>query len=323
MKKGSILFLSALVLFGLCAFTSTTVQAAPSPITVDCSTSGALQAALDGHGGGYTFVISGTCNENVNIRQPGTVLDGLGTGAIHGPDTTTMPAIQSYSIGVVIKNLTITGGFQGVLSVAGGNTTILNNTFSGSGAYGIHVTEGGTARILGNTITNQPRYGIFVADNGEAKIGFSHGWDVAPTANTITGNGTDVSQPGGGIGVTRSSSARIVGNTISNNGSNGITVSKVSHADISYNTIEKNAGNGITVYGDSGVNLGTYTVPASTDMYSLPNITRASTKSVNYKNAQFGVACSAGGYVDGRRGTLTGVSGAVSVATGCLNLTHP
>jgi parallel beta-helix repeat protein len=100
--------------------------------------------------------------------------------------------------------------------------------------------------------------------------------------------------------VSRSSSARIITNTISNNiGGHGVIVFRVSHADISNNTIDGNGIDGIRVQDNSGVNLGRDT---GTNPDELPNNTTAN-------NTGFGIRCFRGGYADGRLGTLNGASG--------------
>ena len=95
----------------------------------------------------------------------------------------------------------------------------------------------------------------------------------------------------------RSSSALIVGNTISENTYDGIRVAKVSQADISNNTIDGNGRYGILVTQNSGVNLGRDT---GTTILDLPNTTTVG-------NGDKGLSCSIGGYADGRLGTLKGV----------------
>jgi len=45
--------------------------------------------------------------------------------------------------------------------------------------------------------------------------------------------------------VLRSSSGRIIGNTIRGNGGDGVLVNRVSHSDIASNVIEENGGDGI------------------------------------------------------------------------------
>lgn len=104
-----------------------------------------------------------------------------------------------------------------------------------------------------------------------------------------------------GIHVTRSSSARIIGKTISNaTGGSGIIVSRASHAEISSNTINGNNEHGIFVTQNSGVNLGRDT---GTGIFDAPN-------STTVNNTQNGIRCLLNSYADGRLGSLNGTAGA-------------
>jgi parallel beta-helix repeat protein len=113
--------------------------------------------------------------------------------------------------------------------------------------------------------------------------------------------------------VTRLSSARIVGNTVSGNVGNGITVERVSQADISANTINGNDRNGIFVTQNSGVNLGNDT---GDTIFDKPNYTTA-------ENGLFGLKGTMGGYADGWLGTLDGLRGRVFFDLRSVNSTTP
>jgi hypothetical protein len=110
----------------------------------------------------------------------------------------------------------------------------------------------------------------------------------------------------------RASSARIAGNTITDNtAGNGIAVDKVSQADIAGNLINKNAMNGISVSGNSGVTLG---MDKAGTPFDLPNYTDAGSK-----NSGAGIACTTGGYVTGYKGFVAGVKGALIMDASCVN----
>lgn len=64
---------------------------------------------------------------------------------------------------------------------------------------------------------------------------------------------------------------------------------------------------------NSGVNLGSDT---GTTIFDLPNDTTV-------KNADRGIRCEIGGYVDGRRGTLNGINGVGGHDGSCINSTIP
>ena len=83
-RVGVLLAIFVLVSWGL-----PPVGIAQTPVT--CGGPGTpLQSAIDAAGVGDTLSVSGTCTENVVIREEkaGLTLDGQGTATINGPDTT-------------------------------------------------------------------------------------------------------------------------------------------------------------------------------------------------------------------------------------------
>ena len=96
----------------------------------------------------------------------------------------------------------------------------------------------------------------------------------------------------------RSSTARIIGNTLSENRGNGLTVQQVSHADVAGNAFNGNGQHGIRVVGNSGVNF----ADSAMRLFEQPNTTTA-------PNELFGIRCEMRAYVDGPLGSLTGKSG--------------
>lgn len=270
---------------------------------VSCGSPGALQAAIDTAGPGTTLLVSGTCNENVVIREDKSeiTLDGQGTATINGPDPT-KATVQVRGRGITIKRFTITGGQQGIVVQRGGSALIDGNTIQGTGVRGVQVNQTSSARIVNNIIQNNPE-GISVIENSSARIGILAGTDTVASSNIIQNN------VGRGITVSRYSNARIVGNTISGNTGDGIRVQQVSHAEISDNDIRSNGGAGIAVGQNSGVNLGNDT---GTGIFDLPNDSTAN-------NSGFGVRCFINSYVDGRLGTLNGNSGPTSFSGDCIN----
>lgn len=257
---------------------------------------------------GDTLLVSGTCNENVEI--PAEVhritLDGQGSATINGPDATS-PTVEVKGNDIVIKSFTITGGLFGLRVIAGGTAIIDGNIIQNTGRDGISVSQNSSAQISNNTIQNNPEDGIAVSESSSGRIGFREVRDLRIAGPNIIQNNGDR-----GIAVTRSSSARIFGNTIKNNVGNGVDVVRASHADISSNTINNNGGDGIFVSQNSGVNLGRDTTqdPLSDD----PNIT-----TVN--NVGRGIRCRINSYADGRLGTLNGNDGQTSFDANCINAT--
>ena len=309
---------------------------------------------------GDTIFVSGTCNENIYIGRgkDNITLDGGGSATINAADANKHVA-SVYGRGISIKGFTIAGGNAGIDVLAGGTATINNNiigsnifgiivgpnsfavitnniiennshagilitndsfarigmeggvaqpnTIQNNGTHGITVASSSSATIVWNTILNNTGMGIWIGDNSTAFMGITSPNDTVAQPNSIQSNGD------GGVMVSQSSSTRIVGNTISNNTGDGVGVFKGSQADISNNNISGNSGNGIQVSQSSGVNLGNDT---GTTIFDSPNTTTV-------RNGQKGIICSIGGYGDGRLGTLTGVLGRVSFATGCINSLIP
>jgi parallel beta-helix repeat protein len=283
---------------------------------VNCDTDGpgALQAAINAAGTGDTIPVSGTCNENVSIREGKNriTLDGGGVATIDGPDATA-PTVQVRGNGITIKNFaSITGGEDGISIHRGGTVRIAGNTIQFTERSGINLAQEGSAQITNNIIQNNPLDGIHVGFSSSARIGFLafEGLETVPIGvgpNTIQSNGRD------GIRVTNHGAAQIIDNTISNNTNDGVRVQRMSWALISSNTIDSNGANGVFVLQNSGVNLGADT---GTELDELPN-------STTVNNTLRGLRCRINSYADGRRGTLNGAAGATSFGSGCVNSTIP
>ena len=109
-------------------------------------------------------------------------------------------------------------------------------------------------------------------------------------------------------------SARINGNTITDNKRAGVTVQLASSAEIGNNTISGNGGDGILVIGNSIAVLGSDT---GSGLFQLPNTTGA-------PNGGFGIRCSINSSADGRLGTLNGSKGAKDFTeSGCVDSLIP
>jgi len=189
------------------------------------------------------------------------------------------------------------------VSSSGNEKSFRPNTIVHNGKRGIQVEHTSEALIAGNTISYNRFRGIFLIHNSLAHIGLPAG-KANPGANSIEGNG------GGGIGIARSSTATIVGNTIRNNrGLDGIWVSGASTAEIANNTIDNNARDAIYVLRNSSVTLGNDKV---TDFSHEANTTTV-------ENGRFGIYCINRGNVKGRIGTLSGKLGKISIREGCVN----
>jgi hypothetical protein len=261
---------------------------------------------------GTTLVIQGTCNENVVMSSPtgqfdGVTLDGMGTGAIAGPNpklnTLELTGVANFTI----RGLLVTGGFDGISVNTGSQLAIDSVVVDGAGRHGIHFQRATTmAYVINSIVQNNPGNGIIVNENSYARIGFTSGVGASETDTgpcTILGNG------GHGIRVQRNSSARIYTNTISLNGQNGVNVESASYAEIATNVIDGNVQNGINVTENSTAHVGDL---SGTKTEDNPNGT-------SVPNGQFGVSVSWGSFASGRLGTLTGKQGAASFTHGANN----
>jgi parallel beta-helix repeat protein len=269
--------------------------AVEAAVFVNCGTGQKIQAAVEDAQPGAVIVVRGKCSENVTIRKPITIT---------GPAVGTAPTIQAKNASkntfdieapsVTLHKLTIEGGYYGVEVHSGASALISDNTIQNAAYNGINLTNS-SATIVNNTIQNNLVDGIALVGSAAARIGYFFVTDTSPSPNTIQNNGK------AGIRVGDSSSASIVGNTISNNtADSGILVEGVSHATIADNTINGNI-NGVTVQENSGVNLGGNGTGVT--IFDKPNSTTTA-------NTNYGISCSLGGYGNGYLGTLNGSNGA-------------
>lgn len=257
---------------------------------------------------GDTLSVTGNCKENVTIPEETVrvVLDGQGKATISGPDAS-KPTIEVRGRGITIKGFTIAGGRDGINVTRGGQAVVDGNTIQGAARFGIDVAQHSAAVIANNAVQNNAANGIMIGGNSFAFVGFLSGLDKTASPNIIENNGQN------GIVVTRSSSARIVGNTIRNNKLNGVIVNRASQADISSNTIDGNGRNGINVIQNSGVSLGTGT---GTGIFDLPNSTGSN-------NSGVGIRCASNSSVDGRLGSLNGNKEAKDFDPSCVDSLKP
>jgi parallel beta-helix repeat protein len=279
----------------------------PQIVSVSCPNV-SLQQALEGAASGDTLSVTGTCNENVLVRNDKVrvFLDGGGTAVINGSDPS-RPAIDVRGKAVSIQRLTITGGSDGIVVQRGANAVINNNMIDGTGGPGVVVNQQAFAVLTNNTIQHNAAEGVHVSEGSAAHIGFNSGIETTASSNTIQFNGAS------GITIAGSSSARVVGNMIHNNGGNGVTVDSASQADLANNTIESNERDGVSVGQNAVVNLGEN---SGASIFDLPNSTGSN-------NGGVGLACALGGVVEGRRGSLNGVSGTSDIGSDCIDTSIP
>jgi hypothetical protein len=309
MKKSlSKISLSALLSVG--AVTLLYSESDAKTVKVACSPTKKLQSAIPKLKPGDVVLVSGTCNESVDV--PSTIdritIEGQGLATVINGIDPTGGAIQIRGKDITLKNFMVTGPATGIQIHRGGTALIDGVTVDGVGGTGIIVQGGSFARIVNSTMQNNVNgNGISVTENSSARIGFLTNNDQTASPNTISGNNR-------GVVVSESSSAVIVGNDISNNTLEGVLVNTLSHADVASNTIDNNGNNGVHVGRNSGVDLG---ADSGTSIFESPNIT-------NVNNVGFGLRCFINSYADRRLGTLNGTSGQKDAsAGGCIDSTIP
>jgi parallel beta-helix repeat protein len=273
--------------------------------TLTCGPDKTIGQAIKTLKPGDTLLVSGTCNENVDIGEAvdGITLDGQGTATINGD--LSVNTITVTGRGITIRGFTITGGFQGIAVLDGGSAVIDGNTIQYAAFNGITVFRNSTAQIINNTIQNNPSSGIQVQSSSSARIGFTGPPSARVSApNTIQNNGAP------GIQVLRGSSAQIFTNTIQNNASHGISVDRNAQAEIAACNITGNLGDGIRGMRNAGVDLGTDATGATPQFEDDTN---------TGTNGGYGIRCSIDGFIDGRLGTLTGTLGGKFFSEACTD----
>lgn len=280
-------------------------RAQPDKHTLTCGPEQTIGRAIKRLKPGDTLLVSGTCDENVDIGQEVAriTLDGQGTATINAAPTAFGVTVRGR--GITIRGFTITGGAQGVAVLDGGAAVIDGNTIQGAVMNGITVFRDSTANIMNNTLQHNASSGIQLQHSSSAQIGFS-----GPPTNRTWGPNTIQDNGGPGIQVSRGSAAQIFSNIIQNNGSHGVVVDRNGQAEIAGCSITGNSGNGVLAMRNSGVDFGT------DDRGTTPQVDDDTNTGTN---AGFGVRCTIGGSVDGRLGTLTGVLGGKSFAEACTD----
>src|SRR4029079_9901956 len=103
-------------------------------------------------------------------------------------------------------------GARAATAARGGAPPLTHGTTRGGRSRnGITLGAFATANLVNNTIQDNAAAGILVTGNAFGFIGFATADDAVASPNVIRRNGTH------GISLTLSSSARIAGNTISDN----------------------------------------------------------------------------------------------------------
>ena len=275
-------------------------------INIDCDAGQTIMAALPKTKPGDTLLVSGTCNEHVNIAPEyvNLTLDGQKKTTIRHPGGNALSPHAVYIRGkeITIKGFTITGGLDGLHLSGPASGVADGNTVTGNKGRGIHIDKGSIIRLLNNTVENSGGIGIDITGASYAYIGVYIPRVPALSPNIVRNNG------GPGINIERTAGAWVVGNIISNNKEAGIAVHRNAQADVIGNVISGNGGDAISVSFNGGVNL------SSETRRDGPN--RSET---GQNNAGAAIRCTAGGYVDGPMGGLAGAKGGKVIDSGCVD----
>lgn len=278
--------------------------------TLTCGPERAIGQAIKTLKPGDTLLVSGTCNENLEIGEEihRITLDGQGTAIINGDASAN--AITVRGSGITIRGFVITGGApQGVAIQDGGTAVVDRNTIRNAARNGIAVFRNSSANIVNNRIEDNGGSGIAIQQTATGRIGWSGPPDNRISApNIVQHNGAQ------GVQVTRGSSAQIFSGTIQHNGSHGVLVDRNSQLEVAACTITGNAGDGIRGMRNSEVDIGTDATGGTPQFDDDTNVGT---------NAGFAVRCIIGGIVDGRLGGLAGVSGGKSFAEACIDSVVP
>jgi parallel beta-helix repeat protein len=191
-----------------------------------------IQDAIDAsEAGGEIIVLNGTYRENLVVDRPIT-LRGDGKPVIAGGNSSA-PLITINASGVVLDGFVFSGCVDerydsGAVLVLSDESTIVNNTVSGSSGHGIHMLNSKNHLISGNLIH----------DNSKAGIQFS-----GANYSRIAAN--DIRQNGYGIFIDRSEQNRISDSDVWDNRGDGIVISATSMSEFINNSIHNNSENGI------------------------------------------------------------------------------
>src|SRR5262249_31373701 len=96
-------------------------------VSINCSAD-SLQSAVNSAGPGQTLSVTGTCTENLLVRNDKVrvFLDGGGTAVINGIDPS-RPALDVRGKAILLQRFIITGGANGIEVQRGASAVIHNN----------------------------------------------------------------------------------------------------------------------------------------------------------------------------------------------------
>jgi len=139
----------------------------PRPIVkVSCASGQSVQAAVDANAGPVDIYITGTCVENVLIRNKDVSLHGTkpSTDGIRSAISTTPALIVMGSVLGTIENLSFSNSPGLAVSIRGTNITLSNCLFENNAGTGLQVNSGGFVTADGLTFNANTGRSIFISD---------------------------------------------------------------------------------------------------------------------------------------------------------------
>lgn len=140
---------------------------------------------------GDTLLVSGVCNENVEINEGfhNITLDGQGTAVINAPESS-RDAIRIMARAITVRGFTITGGRDGInlRGATGTGIRVDNNTIENV-RHGVTVHRISFAIITNNRIRNNRGNGILVFESSSARIGFGETTAPEPSPSFLVISG--------------------------------------------------------------------------------------------------------------------------------------
>jgi len=214
---------------GQMAIFLTQVIGPSSTKTVNCPGQ-SLQTAVDAAKPGDIINVTGTCNEALNVKTDDLTLDGLGSAIIDGTALDQVVITITGAVRVVIRNLTVQNGSDGILATRQAHVTLAELVAQGNSQRGIRIDSNSTAALKNCMVQGSGMEGIIVRRSSNA-----------------TFEGTIISQTSNGPGIVISGSS--IGDFLPASNITAIT----------------NQGAGIAVQGSSELSAWTATIDASSN----------------------------------------------------------
>jgi hypothetical protein len=257
-----------LVVIGLLWLIVPSLEAANiAEIKVKCDKGDSVQSALDSLTGPAIITVTGTCQENLVIKNDDITLQG---GTYDAPDSERGTIVVQGARRVAITGVTVRGGLIGVEAYQGASLTLENSLIKENYRCGVLALFGSSLRVDSCEIKDNNEQGVVVSDNSalsltnctiednhmagvlvwsasNARIGRS--WESVLGPNQIKNNG------GVGVNVNSGAFAWIIGNTLEGNHAKGVNIDGAS-AQVNDNIIAKNFQEGIAVQNSGSAIIG-------------------------------------------------------------------